>query len=486
MRERLSTGIPGLDFILGGGIPFGYSWLVEGDNGIGKTTLGLQYAHAIETLPAERALYVSFIELPEELHRFARNFGWDLKALEEAGRLKLLAISPDVFLKELLGGGGMVRQLLEEFMPSRLVLDSVTDLRLNLKSEGDFRHVLEALLNLFRRRRITSLLIQDTGPDNPPSALIRRVADVTMRMDWQPVGDGSLMDRAFTVSKVRGVDHYNSYVLFEIGEHGLVAVPPDYETFPRKPLETIDHLQPSRVAGGFSTGLAELDRLVGGGLPYQSTWLYNFDVNSYYPDIYMPLFAQALADGATTFFLRSGRHTFQEAHRLITPYGFNYEGLVGEARLVIGDLFEQSPPSELSAAVVAARRDQSPESYADAVVQRVHGMLAANAGRPHLSMMSTNALVRRFGSHGLLTFIDRVIGATNQPEVTHVFLSNHEELRPTDQAFLGFMARGIIRCWKNDGYQYLQVAKTPRNSSSPPCILIRQAHFPYLKLLVRR
>lgn len=486
MRELLETGIPGLDLVLGGGIPFGYSWLVEGENGIGKTTLALQFIHAIHRFPDERGMYVTFIELPEELHRFARNFGWDLKALEAEGRLKVLAISPALFLQELLDGGSNVRRLMDEFMPTRLVIDSVTDLRLYLVTQDAFRTMLEALLNLFRRRQITTLLIQDVGPDNPPSGLIRRVADINMIMQWQPVGDGSLMDRAFLTPKVRGRDHYNSYVLFEIDHDGIIAVPPDYETFPRVALESVSHIPPSGLTGGFSSGIHRLDQLLGGNLPFQTTWLYSFDETSYYPDPYMPLFTQAIADGASVFFLRSGRHTFQEAATIIAPYGFSFERLAEQNRIVIGELFQQPVPAPLASSVVSAAPDQTAEQYALDVIEALRTLLEVNPDQPHLSLMFTDALVRRFGANGLLTFVDRLVGAIDYPATTHVFLANEHELTRQEYAFLGFMSRGIIRLWKNDGYQYLQVTKTPRNSSSPPTIIVRSSHYPYLKLLVRR
>ncbi len=486
MHSLMTTGIPGLDHVLGGGIPNGYSWLLEGENGIGKTSLALQFVHAIRDRPDERAIYVSFIELPEELHLFANNFGWDLRALEAEGRLQLLATSPAIFLEELLMSDGHLRRHLEEFMPTRLVIDSVTDLRLYLKSRQAFRTLLEGLLNLFRRRRITTLLIQDVGPDNPPSGLIRRVADVNMLMQWQPVGDGSLMDRVLQTPKVRGRDHYNSYVLFEINRDGVVAVPPDYEAFPRVGMESVQNIPPSGLTTGFSSGIPGLDGLLGGSLTYNSTWLLSFDETSYYPDLLMPLLTQAIADGSSLFLLRSGRHNFRESATILDPYGFSFEQLAAEKRIILSEIFEHEIPPSLREVVVSARPEQSATEYVQDVIRQVREMIAVQPDRPHLSVLFTDALARRFGSAGLLNFVDRLIGAIDHPSVTHVFLANEQELNRQQVAFLGFMARGIVRFWKTGGYQYLQVTKTPRNSSSPPSILVRSAHYPYLKLLVRR
>lgn len=486
MRDLLATGIPGLDHILGGGIPHGYSWLVEGENGIGKTTLALQFVHAIHTRPDERAMYITFIELPEELQFFARNFGWDLEALEQEGRLKLLATSPEILLTELLGGGGSLRHMLEDMMPTRLVIDAVTDLRLYLESRRDFRTMLEALLNLFRRRKVTTLLLQDTGPDNPPSGLIRRVSDLNILMQRQTDGTGSLSNRVLEVTKVRGQAHYNSTVLFEITPGGVLVLPPDFEVQPRAALDTACRIQPSRWAPGFSTGFVDLDELLGGGLPNQSNWLFTYDENSYYPDLLIPLFTQAIADDASIFLLRSGRHSFEEARLILVPFGYSLEQMVEDRRVLIGDLFEQSVPPALQGAVASATPELSAGDYAAVIGQRLRALVQEQPQRPHLSVVFADALARKFGNSGLVHFTEQLLGAVAHPSLVNVFVTTRHELGPPEESFLTFMARGVVHYWKHEGYQYVQIAKTPRNTSSAPCLMTRIPEYPFFKLLVRR
>jgi circadian clock protein KaiC len=75
--EFAQTGIPGLDTLLGGGLPRGRAYLVEGVPGVGKTTLGLQFL--LEGVRAgERAMMVSLIETRDELFDVAKSHGWNL------------------------------------------------------------------------------------------------------------------------------------------------------------------------------------------------------------------------------------------------------------------------------------------------------------------------------------------------------------------------------------------------------------------------
>src|SRR5690606_20465056 len=79
-RERVSTGIPGLDDILAGGLPRERVYLIQGDPGVGKTTLGLQFLLAgVEA--GEPGLYVSLSETKEEITAVAKSHGWNLDGL---------------------------------------------------------------------------------------------------------------------------------------------------------------------------------------------------------------------------------------------------------------------------------------------------------------------------------------------------------------------------------------------------------------------
>src|SRR5215217_3114643 len=81
VQDRASTGIAGLDDVLGGGLPTNHVYLVEGDPGSGKTTLGLQFLRT-GARADERGLYVTLSETAAELRTVAASHGWDLAGIE--------------------------------------------------------------------------------------------------------------------------------------------------------------------------------------------------------------------------------------------------------------------------------------------------------------------------------------------------------------------------------------------------------------------
>src|SRR4051812_40783272 len=105
-NDLVSTGIAGLDEILLGGVPRNNSLLVEGAPGSGKTTLGLGFIHAGAAYFDEPGVIISFELEPDKLLRDARGFEWDLQALIDAGKVKIIQTSPSVLLNEFRSGDG--------------------------------------------------------------------------------------------------------------------------------------------------------------------------------------------------------------------------------------------------------------------------------------------------------------------------------------------------------------------------------------------
>src|SRR5512138_3134011 len=98
--DRVTSGTPGLDDMLGGGFVRHAAVLVRGAPGTGKTTLGLQYL--LEgARRGETGLFISFEEFPQSLYRDAASLGWDLPTLEKEGKLRLLFTSPQVLIQSL-------------------------------------------------------------------------------------------------------------------------------------------------------------------------------------------------------------------------------------------------------------------------------------------------------------------------------------------------------------------------------------------------
>jgi len=96
---RIKTGIRGLDEMLQGGFLEGDAVMVAGPAGSGKTTLALQYVVNGVTQFGHNGIYVTFEQLPDQIYRDAKNFGWDLRKMEEEDKLRLVCTSPQLLLE---------------------------------------------------------------------------------------------------------------------------------------------------------------------------------------------------------------------------------------------------------------------------------------------------------------------------------------------------------------------------------------------------
>jgi hypothetical protein len=125
----ISTGIAGLDVILRQGIPRDNVILVEGAAGTGKTLFGLEFIYRGATHYDEPGLIVSFEVSPRKLIRDAASFGWDLEALQQQNRLKLIFSSPQVLNQELLVLDSVLLETAAAMGARRIFIDGIALLR---------------------------------------------------------------------------------------------------------------------------------------------------------------------------------------------------------------------------------------------------------------------------------------------------------------------------------------------------------------------
>jgi circadian clock protein KaiC len=165
---RLSTGIAGLDDIMGGGLMPGRLYLVEGTPGAGKTTLGLQFLLEGRAR-GERGLFITLSETNEELEAVAASHGWSLDGIDffELASAENLS-SPDrevtllhpweVELGETIP---LITDQADRVAPTRVVFDSVSEMRLLAEEPLRFRRQVLALKQFFAARKATVLLLEE-------------------------------------------------------------------------------------------------------------------------------------------------------------------------------------------------------------------------------------------------------------------------------------------------------------------------------------
>ena len=262
-----STGITGLDTILGGGLPPRRLYLVDGSPGTGKTTLALQFLLA-GVRRGEAGLYVTLSESREELAEVAASHGWTLDGVDvfelpsdeaaTANEAYTLFHPAEVELQDV--SDRMLRAV-EQSGARLVVLDSLSEMRLLARDPLRFRRQILALKQFFAARGCTVLLLDDkTAPEG--DLQLHSLAHGVLQLEHIALEYGAER-RRLQVMKLRGRRFLGGYHDFRIRTGGL-AVYPRIQRLDGEPDSAI-RLVPS--------GSAELDSLLGGGLPSGTSFL---------------------------------------------------------------------------------------------------------------------------------------------------------------------------------------------------------------------
>jgi circadian clock protein KaiC len=264
-----STGVAGMDDILQGGLSRGHVFLLEGEPGTGKTTMAIQFlldgAKAGET-----CLYITLSETEDELRHGAASHGWTLgpeikifelmppESLLDSEQQQSLLYSSDLEL------GETTRQIfdaVERIKPSRVVLDSLSEIRLLAQSSLRYRRQILAIKHYFARHRATVLMLDDMTAEAGDKT-VHSVAHGVIRLEELAPAYGAER-RRIRIVKYRGQRYRGGYHDFTITTGGITVFPrliaAEHKTkFERKQL---------------STGIKEFDQLLGGGIETGSSTL---------------------------------------------------------------------------------------------------------------------------------------------------------------------------------------------------------------------
>ena len=258
--EVAATGIKGLDHILLGGFPRNRVYLVQGDPGVGKTNLGLQFL--LEGLRhGETALYITLSESAEELRSVARSHGWnidDIHIYEQLiGEEALDEEDTTVFYPAEIELGETIKGMLLEVdrvKPKRVVIDSLSEIRLLAQSSLRYRKQILALKKFFAGRNVTVLCL-DERTSEMQDLQLQSVPHGVVELERYTPLYGSARRRLQLV-KVRGLNFRDGYHDFNIITGGIVV-------YPR--LVAADHRTVVRQEQ-IPSGLLQLDTMVGGGV----------------------------------------------------------------------------------------------------------------------------------------------------------------------------------------------------------------------------
>jgi circadian clock protein KaiC len=266
---RAATGITGLDDILGGGLARNRLHLLEGSPGTGKTTMALQFLlNGAEA--GEAGIYISLAETEHELRDGARSHGWNIGPKVEVFELvppesvldpeqhQSLLYSSDLELGETVK---RIFDAIERLRPKRIVIDSLSEIRLLAQGSLRYRRQILALKHYFAQNNSTVIMLDDLTTEGMDRA-VHSIAHSVIHLDQlAPIYGGER--RRLRVVKCRGQ-------AFRSGYHDFIIRSGGVDVFPR--------LVAAQDRTGFAgkllqSGIPELDHLLGGGVSTGSSTL---------------------------------------------------------------------------------------------------------------------------------------------------------------------------------------------------------------------
>src|SRR5947208_6904068 len=260
IASKAKTGIWGLDNILSGGFSRGHIFLVEGAPGTGKTTVALQFL--LEGARAgERCLYITLSETERELREGATSHGWMLDDIEvfellppesllDSDQQQSLLYSSDLELGETTK---QIFEAVERTKPTRVVLDSLSEIRLLAQSSLRYRRQILAIKHYFTKFGTTVMLLDDLTAEVADKT-VHSVAHGVLRLEELAPAYGAERRRARVV-KYRGVK-------FRGGYHDATITTGGLNVFPRL---VASEYRSNFARNRLSSGIGQFDPLPGGG-----------------------------------------------------------------------------------------------------------------------------------------------------------------------------------------------------------------------------
>lgn len=396
--DRISTGNAGLDHVLHGGLPGNRLYLFEGAPGSGKTTMALQFLLEGARL-GERVLYITLSETSEELRVVAHSHDWsleDVDLFELASADEVLGFGRDQSIlhsweMELGNTINLIKEQVQRTKPSRVVFDSLSELRLLAQDPLRYRRQLLFLKQFFAGLETTVLLIDDlTGGHGKTDNHLHSLCHGVVTLERLTLDFGAAR-RRLQVQKMRGVE-------FVAGYHDLIIRKGGIDVFPR-----LVATEQSRATVGeaLSSGIAPLDALLGGGPPRGTSTLITGPAGSGKTTLALQYVAAACGRGEPCVIYEFDERIATMITRA-RGFGVDLEAMMAAGYLVI----RQIDPAEISPGQFAAMvRDEVERRDARVImIDSLNGYVSAMPQEQHL-ILQMHELLSYLSQAGVATLL---------------------------------------------------------------------------------
>jgi circadian clock protein KaiC len=396
--QRISSGIKELDEILGGGFPQRRMFMIEGAPGSGKTTLALQFLME-GTKNSESGLYITFSESDDEIRSVAESHGWDLSGLhlleltELGSRLKVQE-QYTVFQPAEVELSETTQRVVDEvkrLAPRRVVVDSLTEIRLVAGDPLRYRRQILALKEILSSCNCTVLLLEDHTLGNP-DLLLQSLAHGVVLLEKVSSEYGGIR-RKLQVSKMRGGPTFEGSHDFVIAEGGLRV----YPRLVAGQAGSRDRLKD----GELKTGNPELDALLGGGLYWGASVVLSGSAGTGKSTVGIQIIHSALSEGhkVSAFLFDEARETYLHRAKKVS---LDLTTFLESGALAI----RQMDPNEQSPGEFAywVRKQVDEQGVRIVVVDSLNGYLTAMTSERFL-LAQLHELLAYLNTHGVITLL---------------------------------------------------------------------------------
>jgi len=432
--ERVATGIPGFDALLGGGLPKGRATLLSGSTGTGKTVFLTSFLQAGIQQFGENGVFVTLEETPADIRANVLGFGWDLEAWVGEGKLAFVDGSPaDDWILEAGGSYDLspllarVDHAVKKVGASRVSIDGLDGLFTRFSNKEAIRSLLNTLTCHLKAIGVTCLIAgerQESADTLSRFGALEFVSDGVIELDLIRGQQQSI--RKASVRKLRGCSYRSGVVEYEISARGI-------EVFPKIEVATLVAKTDFSVRRKF--GILQLDRMLGGGAPQGHMLLLTGNTGTGKTTFGMQFIVEGMRGGEHSVFVALEESVSQvKKTALEHGWDFGQAEQAGKLAFVSGRLIDTSPDRLLFEIVNQVERVNATRIVLDSVSSLLSATMNEEQVRQFLIQLS--AFLKARGVTAVLNYLC----TANFGAVKGQLLSNVE----TNEMRISSLADGLV------------------------------------------